>query len=192
MSFADIIKTKLLQADEGPATYGVVAEFGDPRQLLDAIRAVRAKGYRKFDAYTPYPVHGVESAMGEHRSILGYVVLVAGLCGTLSAYLLQWWTGAVSYPLVIAGKPLFAFEPSIPIMFELTVLFAAFGAVIGMLVLNRLPQFYHPVFNYSRYGGATNDRFLLAVESEDPLFDEQRTTELLAQLGSTNTEVVER
>jgi Alternative complex III, ActD subunit len=190
MSVADSLKEKLFGTDD--ATYAVVAEFADPERLLEAIRAARAAGFRRLDAFTPYPVHGIESAMGEPRSPLGYVVLVAGLCGTASAYLLQWWTGAVNYPLVIAGKPLFAFEPSIPIMFELTVLFAAFGAVIGMLVLNRLPQFYHPVFNYSRFGGATNDRFLLAVESDDPSFDEAKATELLNRLGSTHTEVVER
>ena len=105
--------------------------------------------------------------------------------------LLQWWTGAVDYPLSIAGKPLFALEPSVPIMFELSVLFSAFGAVLGMFALNKLPTYYHAFFNYSKAGGASNDRFLLAVEVEDPKFNAEEVKTFLDSCGSRHTELVE-
>ncbi|MFN3325184.1 MAG: DUF3341 domain-containing protein [Bryobacteraceae bacterium] len=172
-------------------TYGVVADFDSPEELLHAIEAVRKQGYSKLDAMTPFPIHGIDEAMGAKRSILGYIVIWFGLLGAIAALLLQWWTGAVDYPLVIGGKPLFAFEFSIPITFELTVLFSAFAAVIGMFALNGLPRFYHPTMNYSKFSGATNDRFLLVIEKDDPKFDAEQTASLLRSLGSRDVEIVE-
>ncbi len=172
-------------------TYGIVADFATPEALLTAIRGVREHGYSKLDACTPFPIHGIDDALGEKPSRLGFLVIGGGIAGFLAAVLMQWWTGAVDYPLVIGGKPLFAFEPSIPIMFELTVLFAAFAAVFGMFALNGLPRFYHPVFNYSRISGATNDRFLLVIDAADPQFRGEATGELLRSLGSEHTEVIE-
>lgn len=150
--------------------HGVLADFATPDQLLTAIGEVRKRGYTKFEAYTPFPIHGIDEAMGARRSKLGWVVLTGGLIGGASALLLQWYVGAVSYPLIIGGKPLFAIEPSIPITFELTVLLASFGAVFGMFALNGLPRFHHPVFNYKKWKGATDDRFLLVVEATDRKF----------------------
>lgn len=170
---------------------GMLGDFSTPEALLDAIRILRAKGYTRLDALTPFPVHGMEEALGENPSRLGYIVAVAGIAGAAAALLLQWWTGAVAYPLVIGGKPPFAFEFSIPITFELTVLFSAFAAVLGMLALNKLPELYHPVMNASRFAGATDDRFLLVIDAADPAFHPEHTAELLRSLGSDYTEVFE-
>ncbi len=171
--------------------HGVAAEFASPEELLGAVRAARAAGLTKMDAFTPFPVHGLDKALGLGHSPLGYVVFAMGVLGTASALLLQWWTGAVDYPLVIGGKPLFAFEFSIPITFELAVLFAAFGAVIGMLVWNGLPRLYHPVFRAESFRRATNDAYVLVIEGDDPKFDAEGCARLLESLGARRTELVE-
>jgi hypothetical protein len=174
-----------------PDLYGVVGYFDDGPELVEAARAVRELGYTKLDAFTPFPVHGIDEAMAIPRSKLGWIVLCGGFLGAASALLLIWWTGAISYPLVVGGKPLFALAFSIPVTFELTVLFSAFAAVFGMFALNKLPQLYHPVFNYSRFAGATDDKFLLAIEASDPKFDAAQTVRLLTTLGAHSAEVVE-
>jgi hypothetical protein len=171
-------------------TYGVVAEFETPERLIEAIGTMRGMGYRKLDAFTSFPVHGIDEALGIRSSKLGWIVLFAGLFGAASALLMQWWTGAVDYPLVIGGKPFFAVEFSIPVTFELTVLFAAFGAVIGMLAFNGLPRLYHPIFQYSKYAHATDDRFLLAVEASGPDFDATAAVRILQAAGGRSVEVV--
>ncbi|MCL4795856.1 MAG: DUF3341 domain-containing protein [Bryobacteraceae bacterium] len=180
-----------LKHEDAGKHYGVIGDFDTPEDLLRAIRTARAAGYSKLEAYTPFPIHGIDEALGEGRSPLGKIVIVCGLAGLTLAILLQWWTGAIDYPLVVAGKPLFAFEPSVPIMFELSVLLAAFGAVLGMLALNKLPQYYHPAFNYSKWAGATNDRFLLAIEAKDPRFSAEEAITFLNAAGSRHSELVE-
>ncbi len=183
---------RLFDANSPKQLWGVVAEFEDEQALLKAGEAMHHKhGYTKLDAMTPFPVHGIEAAIGIPRSILGYVVICIGLTGMMSAILLQWWTGAVDYPLVIAGKPYFAFEFAMPIIFELTVLFSAFACVFGMFALNGLPNLYHPVMNFSRFGRATDDGFLLVVEKSDPKFSVMETRQLLVNLGATSAEIVE-
>jgi hypothetical protein len=172
-------------------TYGVAAEFSSPEALVSAVRGLRSEGFTKMDAFTPFPVHGLDRALGLGRSRLGYLVFAAGLTGMILALLLQWWTGAVDYPLVIGGKPFFAFEFSIPITFELTVLLAAFAAVLGMLGVNGLPRLHHPVFGCESFRRVTDDGYLLVIESDDPKFDPRTCTERLASLGATRTEVVE-
>jgi hypothetical protein len=171
--------------------YGAVAEFSSPDALIASARSLREKGYRKMDAYSPCPVHGIDEALGLRRSPLGYLVLGGGLAGLAAALLLQWWTGAVDYPLLIGGKPLFAFEFSIPITFELTVLVAAFAAVGGMLALNGLPRFHHPLFEHERFRKVTDDRFFLAVEASDPIFDAVATPALMRSLGAEDAALVE-
>lgn len=178
-------------AGSGPAHYGVMGDFDTPEDLMRAIRTARAAGYTKMEAYTPFPIHGIDEALGAPRSPLGRIVIVCGLIGLSLAVWLQWWTGAVSYKLSVAGKPLFAIEPSVPIMFELSVLLSAFGAVFGMLHLNRLPTYYHPFFNFTRAKGATNDRFLLAVEAADGKFQAEEVQRFLESCGSSHTELVE-
>jgi hypothetical protein len=172
------------------AVYGVVAEFGSPEALVRAARSVRRAGYAKLDAYSPFPIHGIDEAMGATRSRLGFVVFGMGLVGLSAALMLQWWTGAVAYPLVIGGKPLFALEFSIPITFELTVLLAAFGAVFGMLGFNGLPRFYHPIVQHSRFAAVTDDAFLLAIEADGKDFQPERALDVLEALGGRNAEVI--
>ncbi len=176
----------------GRPVYGVVAEFDTPEALVHAGQEVHHRhGYKKLDALSPFPVHGIDEAIGVPRSILGYIVFCAGTLGAAAALLLIWWTSAVDYPLVIGGKPLFSVVFSVPITFELTVLFSAFAAVFGMFHLNRLPTYYHPVFNFRNFPDVTNDKFLLLVEASDPKFDVVRTQQLLESLGAKVTEVVE-
>ncbi|MCA2967171.1 MAG: DUF3341 domain-containing protein [Acidobacteriaceae bacterium] len=171
--------------------HGVVADFASPDTLLDAVKAARAQGYTRMEAYTPFPIHGIDEAMGAKPSILGYIVLCGSATGFTTAVLLQWWTGTIAYPLVISGKPLFAFEFGFPVMFELTVLLSAFAAVFGMLGLNGLPRLSHPIFNYSGVAGSSDDRFLLVIEASDKKFDANATKDFLASLGAEKLEVVE-
>jgi len=177
--------------DKAPKHFAVIGDFDTPEDLLRAIRTARAAGYTKMETYSPFPIHGVDEALGESRSPLGKIVIVCGLVGLTVAVWLQWWTGAVNYKLSIAGKPLFALEPSVPIIFELSVLLSAFGAVLGMFFLNKLPTYYHSFFNYSRAAGASNDRFLLAVEAVDPRFNAEEVQTFLNSCGSRHTELVE-
>ncbi len=171
--------------------YGVVGEFSTAEALLQAARTLREKGFTRLDACTPFPVHGVDEALGIRPSPLGWLALAGGLLGCGLALLLQWWTAAVDYPLIVGGKPLFAFEPSIPITFELTVLLAAFATVGGMLALNGLPRLYHPLFHHDGFRRATDDRFMLAVEASDPHFHAERTAKLLRDLGAETAALVE-
>ncbi len=183
------IKDKLGIGDD--KVYAVMGEFSDPHDLVHAGRRIREMGYTKLDAMTPFPVHGIDDALGIPRSILGWIVICIGLTGSATALLLQWWCGTINYPLVIGGKPLFDFTFSIPITFELTVLFSSFAAVIGMFALNGLPRLYHPSLNYRNAHRATDDRFLLVVEADDPKFDPQKTAEHLRSVGADLVEVVE-
>jgi|YNPBryunderm2012_1023409.scaffolds.fasta_scaffold00021_52 hypothetical protein len=183
---------KQVQADAAPRKlYGVAAEFETPADLLAAIRALRQRGYARLDALTPFPVHGLNEALGLRRSPLGWAALAAGLAGASGALLLQWWTGAVAYPVVVGGKPYFAVEPSVPVTFELAVLLASFAAVLGMLALNGLPRFYHAAFHHTRYQRASDDAFLLVVESDGPGFDAARAAEALRTLGGQHVEILE-
>ena len=172
--------------------YGLLAEFSDPGALLHAAEATREAGYQHFDAHSPFPIHGMDDAMGlGNAAAVGVTTFLGGVTGFATAYLLQWWTGAVDYPLNISGKPFFAIEPSVPIMFELTVLFAAFGAVGGMLALNGLPRPYNPLFYSDRFEGVTDDRFFLHVAASDEQFDAEETAMMLRDLGALHIELVQ-
>ena len=172
--------------------YGLLAEFPNPGALLHAAEATREEGYRHFDAHSPFPIHGMDEAMGLGNAAgVGVSTFLGGVTGFATAYLLQWWTAAVDYPLNISGKPFFAVEPSVPIMFELTVLFAAFGAVAGMLALNGLPRPYNPLFYSDRFEGVTDDRFFLHVAASDEQFDSEETAALLRRIGATHIELVQ-
>lgn len=181
----------LLTPASGQKYYGAVGSFATPEDLLRAIRTIRTAGYDRVEAYTPFPIHGIDEAMGEGRSPLGKIVICCALTGLTTAVALQYWTGAVDYPLVVAGKPLFAFEPSVPIMFELSILFSAFGSLLGMFHLNKMPTFYHPIFNYKSYAGATDSRFVLAIEAVNSKFVPEEAKALLESLGADDVEVVE-
>jgi hypothetical protein len=172
-------------------TYGMVAEFDSPGALLSAAEKMRDAGYTTFDCHSPFPIHGMDQAMGLKRSVVGYIAGICGLCGGSFGLWLQWWTSAVDYPLVISGKPYFSFVAFVPVVFGLTVLFAALGAVIGMLVTNRLPQWFHGLFYASRFTRFTNDGFVISVEAHDKQYDAMRTRSFLESIGGTRVEVVE-
>ena len=170
--------------------YGLLAEFDNPGELLHAAEGVHGAGYKKFDTYSPFPIHGMDKAMGLGNSNVGWICLLGGITGLALATWLQWWTGQVDYPINISGKPFFAVEPSVPVMFELTVLFSAFAAVIGMLLLNGLPRPYNPLFYSESFSRVTDDAFFLMIATEDEKFDRQKTEELLKKLGGKNFEMI--
>src|SRR5688572_4819595 len=180
----------LPQLPKGP-NYGILAEFATPTQLYHACERVRDAGFTRWDAHTPFPVHGLEKAMGLRRSPLPWIVLGMGLTGAALGFVLQWWVHASAQPLVISGKPYFAWPAMIPVTFELGVLFAALGAVFGMLALNRLPMHNHPLFRSKVFERVTDDAFFISIESWDPRFDPSATGKLLESLGARSVELVE-
>jgi hypothetical protein len=175
---------------EGPV-YGILAEFGTPAELHRACERVRDAGFTRWDAHTPFPVHGLDKAMGLRRSPLPWIVLVLGLTGASLGFALQWWVHGVAYPLVISGKPYFSWPAFIPITFELGVLFAAGGAVFGMFGLNRLPMHHHPLFRSRVFERVTDDAFFISIESWDPQFDPSSTESLLQSAGARRVELLE-
>lgn len=170
---------------------GLLAEFSDPGALTDAVVALRKRGYTRLDTFTPFPIHGMDTAMGLPVSKLGFLVFPGALLGLLGGFLLQWWTSAVDYPINISNKPFFAIEASVPIMFELTILFAALTAVGGMLALNGLPKPYDPLFYSDRFGRATDDGFFLHVGEGDREFARGATAGDLFGLGALAVEYVD-
>jgi hypothetical protein len=173
------------------AHYGVLAEFDSPAGLLEAARGVREQGYTCWDCHSPFPVHGLDRAMGLRDTRLPWVVLVGGLTGLSVAMLMQWWMNAVDYRLIIGGKPFFSLPANIPVAFELTVLLSAIAAFVGMFAFNQLPQFFHPAFRSERFRRVTTDRFFVTIEARDPRFDAERTPALLQSLHPTHVEWLE-
>lgn len=176
---------------EGTRMHGVLGQFEHAGALLKAARRVREAGFTKFDAHSPFPIHGMDKAMGLGQSVLGFFVFGGAITGCVLGYLMQWWMGEVDYPLNISGKPFFAIEPSIPIIFELTILFSALAAVFGMFALNRLPQPYNPLFYSKNFAKVSDDGFFLHIEGRDPKFDATQCRQLLQDLGAVNIEVIE-
>jgi len=170
---------------------GYVVEFDDSHALLHACETVRDAGYTKWDAHSPFPVHGLSDAMGLQPSRLPYITLAGGLTGLALGLLLQWWMNVKDYPYLISGKPVFSLPANIPVIFELTVLFAALATFAGMLVLNGLPRYHHAAFYSSRMVRATDDRFFISVEAVDPLFGAEATLDLLKTLGGVGIEALE-
>jgi hypothetical protein len=174
-----------------PAIYGLLAEFDTPKDLVDAAKRVYAAGYRRIDTFSPYPIEEAWEAIGHQDRRLSAIVLGGGITGLLTGLALQEWVHSIAYPVNVAGKPLNSWPQFIPVIFELTILFAALSAVIGMIVLNGLPQPYHPAFNVERFEHASRDKFFLIVESEDPKFDRQATADFLKGLHATEVSEVE-
>ena len=176
---------------EDRGLYGYLVEFDKVDELLAGAARVRDAGYTRWDAHTPFVIHGLDAAMGVRKTVLPYIVFVAGLTGTTAGILLQWWTNAVDYPFLISGKPLFSLPANIPVAFETTILFAAISALVGMLALNGLPQLSHPLFVNRSFKRATDDRFFISIEARDPLFDPTRTRELLESISGRVVEEIE-
>jgi hypothetical protein len=168
-----------------------LAEFETADAIVHAAEKVRDEGFEKWDVHTPYPVHGMDSAMGLPDSRLGWIVLVAGLTGLALAVLMMQWMNGIDYPLVIGGKPPDAVPSMVPIMFELTVLLSAFGAVFGMLGLNELPKHYHPIFFSDRFERCSHDKFFISIEAIDKRFDLEKTRTLLESCHPSHLELVE-
>jgi hypothetical protein len=162
--------------------YGVIAEFENPTALVSAARAARERGYRKLDAYSPFPIEELNDALHLHRDRLPLIVLAGGIVGGILGYLLQYYVTVVYFPINIAGRPLHSWPSYIVITFEMTILFAAVSAVLGLLALCGLPMPYHPVFNVPRFALASRNRFFLCIQARDPLFDLDRTSEFLLTL----------
>lgn len=168
-----------------------MVEFADVDSLVAACARVRDEGFKRWDAFTPFPVHGMDDAMGIRMTRLPWLSLAGGLAGATAGLLLQWYTNVYDYPFMVSGKPFFSLPANIPVIFELTVLFAALCTFIGMFVFNRLPSLYHPLFSSERFLKVTDDRFFIVVEAGDPLFDPAKTKEFLASLGGEPVEAVE-
>ena len=163
--------------------YGLMAEFDDPNALTEAAKRSYAAGYRKMDAYSPFPIEPVWEALGVHDRPVSFFVLCGGIVGMISGFALCYWVSTIAYPLNIGGRPYNSWPSFIPVTFELTILFASFAAVLSMIALNGLPLPYHPTFNVPSFLRASQDKFFLAIEATDPKFDRTKTFEFLKSLG---------
>lgn len=171
--------------------YGALAEFESASSVYHACEQVRDAKYKHWDSFSPFPVHGLEKAMGLGRSKLAFIVFWVGLTGAAGAMTLQWWVSAVDYPIIIAAKPYFSWQAFIPVTFEVMVLFSAASTVLIMLFMNRLPRWHHPLLKVARFARATDDRFYIAIEAKDPKFDADKTADFLRSIGATHVELVE-
>lgn len=171
--------------------WGVLAEFDSAKSIYEACKKVNRAGYRKWDSHTPFPVHGLDKAMGIKPSVLPWIVLCAGCCGGTLGLFLTIWTSAFAYPLNVAGKPLLSIPAFVPVIFELTVLFSALTAVFGMFALNKLPMYHHPLFSDKDFRRVTDDKFFISINSSDPKFNENGTMLLLRSLGANRVRIVE-
>lgn len=168
----------------------ILAEFPNPATLKTAAEALRDNGYKEFDCHSPFPIHGMDDAMGLKRSPIGWIAGILAILGCSSALWFQWWTMAVDYPLVISGKPFFAFQAYVPVTFALGVLAAAFAALFGMLIINKLPRYHHPLFNSDNFAKVTDDGFFISVESSDSKYERSKTRAFLETLGGGSMEVL--
>src|SRR6476659_7994338 len=174
-----------------PPIYGVMGQFDRPSTLVAAAREAYAAGYRQINGYSPFPIEALDEAIGFKRTKLPLIVLAGGILGALGGFFMQYWMEVIDYPIIVGGKPFNSWPAFIPITFECTVLAAAFAAVLGMLILNKLPQPYHPVFNTPNFALATRDRFFLVVEANDPKYNHQAVMQLLQSMNAQDVLDVE-
>ena len=174
-----------------PTRYGLVAEFETPAATMHAAARLRDEGFQHWDVFTPYPVHGMDKAMGLKSSKVGWFSFLGGVTGYTTGMLMIWFMNKLDYPIPVGGKPLFSPFSAFPPSYELTILFGSFGALLGMLFLNRLPRLHHPLLKHRRFALASHDRFFIVVETSDPRYRERETRTLLESLGSTQVEPVE-
>jgi len=167
-----------------PSIFGYLAEFDSPTALVTAAEKVYGEGYRKIDTYTPFPIEAASEAIGFHTTRLPLIVLIGGLTGLATAFGMQYWISVIDYPINVGGRPFNSWPAFVIVCFELTVLFSAISAVVGMFALNGLPMPYHPVFNVPRFKAASNDGFFLVIEATDPRFDVAGTSTFLHGLDA--------
>ena len=170
--------------------YGLIAEFETPADVMHAAERVRDAGYKRWDVHTPYPVHGMDKAMGLKNSKVGWFSFIGGVTGYTCGMVMIWWMNAHDYPIIIGGKPMFSPFGAFPPSYELTILLGSFGALLGMLFLNRLPRLYHPLLKHKRFALATHDRFFIVIETMDLKFSPAATRKLLEETGSKHIEEV--
>jgi len=170
--------------------YGLLAEFDDPNALVAATQKAHRAGYRRMDAYSPFPIEELHEALGGRHTRLPLIVLIGGLFGCLGGYSLEYWVSAMAYPINVGGRPLHSWPAFIPVTFECTILVAALSAVFGMLALNGLPMPYHPVFNVPRFALASRNRFFLCIEARDKKFDLTETRRFLETLNPREVSTV--
>ncbi len=171
--------------------YGIMAEFENPDEAVAAAKKAYAEGYRKMDAYSPFPIEELIEAVGHHHTVLPWVVFGGGVTGALVGFGMQYYLSVIEYPLNVGGRPLNSWPSFIPVTFEMTILFAALSAVVGMIVMNGLPKPYHPVFNVPAFAGASRNRFFLCIEAGDPKFEPEKTRKFLQGLNAVEVSDVQ-
>jgi len=181
-----------LRTPAGHEVYAMAAEYPSAAALYEAAKMVRDAGFKRWDVHSPFPIHGMDEAMGLGKSWLSGWVLFGGVSGLLTAALVEFGPSSILYPVVVHGKPtnFFTVPAFFPIMFEMTVLFAAFAAFFAVLIMNGLPRPHHPIFNWNRFSRATNDGFFLVIEARDPRFTELEARELLERSGGQHITIV--
>lgn len=168
---------------------GLLAQFDNPATLIHAAEKIRDAGYKEFDCHSPFPIHGMDDAMGEKKSKVSLIAGIGAIIGGGSMVALTYWVGEYGYPMVISGKPYFAYQAYFPVVFAIAVLLAAFGSLFGFMALMKL-RFHHPVFYSDRFAKVTDDGFFVSIEAEDPQFDEDKTASFLKEIGGSNVEVL--
>ena len=175
---------------EKQRVWGIIASFENAQDMYHACENIYEKKKRKFDSYTPFPVHGLEKVSGLKRSKIPIFTLIGGIAGFLLGNLIVWYMNELDYPLIVGGKPFFSPVFPFPISYEMTILFASFGTLAGMFIMNLLPRFHHPVFNHPEFESVTDDRFFVAIDRNDPKFNMEETHAYLAKLGATTVDYV--
>ena len=171
--------------------FGMLAEYETPADLMHAAEKIRDGGFRRWDVFSPFPVHGMNQAMGLKNSKVGWFGFLGGCTGYTTGMIMIWWMNAHDYPILVGGKPMFSPFYAFPPSYELTILFTAFGSILGMMFLNRLPKLYNPLFKSERFRKVTHDKFFLVIETTDPKYSEAETRKLLESTGSRHIEIVE-
>jgi hypothetical protein len=171
--------------------YGILAQYDSPAATIKAAEQVSEAGYSKWDVHTPFPIHGMDHAMGMKNSPVGWFTFLGGLTGYTGGMVMIWFMNSYHYDIVVGGKPLFSGFYSFPVAYELTILLGAFGSILGMLFLNRLPRHHHPLLKNKRFAQVTHDKFFVVIECDDPNYNEAKTRELLESAGASQVEIVE-
>lgn len=184
-------QSKIYKTPQGEVVYGMMAEFANPADTYHAAEKMRDAGYKNWDVYAPFPIHGIDEAMGLKNSRVPLVTGLIGLSGAGVGFFFQWWVSKYGYLTVVQGKPPAAWEAFAPITFEIGVLFTAFTAILSMLAFNALPMWYHPLMKKDRFLRVSDDRFVICVESKDPNFDPAATRKLLESAKGYNVDLVE-